>query len=147
MDAGSVFGEAGVAFDSTQVIPAPLEYQVIPITLDGPAPPAALAAAPASFAMDNAQLELFARSGAAARAPVRRVGRARFRNDRVEPAATFAPPRWTIVPVGEGPAASVDPGVKTYVEYQAVVTAMNRASARWQVVPTNELEGGKTDAG
>jgi hypothetical protein len=37
--------------------------------------------------------------------------------------------------------------VKTYVEYQAVVTAMNRAGARWQVVPTNELEGGKSDAG
>jgi hypothetical protein len=147
MDAGCVFGETGVAFDNTQVIPAPLEYQVIPITLDGPAPPAAPAAAPASFAMDGAQLELFARSGAAARAPVRRVGRARFRNERAEPAATFAPSRWTIVPIGEGPAASVEPGVKTYVEYQAVVNAMNRAGARWQVVPANELEGRKSDVG
>jgi hypothetical protein len=33
MEAGSVFGEAGVSFDAAQVIPAPLEYQNVPITL------------------------------------------------------------------------------------------------------------------
>ena len=145
MDAGSLFGEAGVAFDSTQVIPAPLEYQVIPITLDGPVPPAALAATPASFVMDNDQLQLFARSGSAARAPVRHVGRARFRNESTAPAATFAPQRWTILPIGEGQAPSVEPAVKTFVEYQAVVNAMNRGGARWQVVPANELEPSTSD--
>jgi hypothetical protein len=51
----------------------------------------------------------------------------------------FAPRHWTILPIGEGPAASVQPGVKTFVEYQAVVNAMNRGGARWQLVPANEV--------
>ena len=140
MDAGSVFGEAGVAFDNTQVIPAPLEYQVIPITLDGPAPAAELTPPQKSFAMEADELQVFARSGAAARAPVRRVGRARFRNELIEAAATLAPRRWTVLPIGEGPAPAVAPDVKTFVEYQALVNAMNRGGARWQVVPASEVE-------
>jgi hypothetical protein len=147
MEAGAMFGEAGVTFDAAQVIPAPLEYQVIAITLDGPAPPAETAPPPAAFVMDAAQLQVFARSGAAARAPVRHVGRARFRNEGAEAATRLAPSRWTIVPIGEGPAPAVEPRVKTYVEYQAVVNVMNRAGARWQVVPASEVEARNSDAG
>jgi hypothetical protein len=147
MEAGSMFGEAGVTFDATQVIPAPLEYQVISITLDGPAPPTETTPPPPAFAMDVEQLRVFARSGAAARAPVRRVGRARFRNEGAEAAATLAPNRWTIQPIGEGPAPTVGSRVKTYVEYQAVVNVMNRGGARWQVVPASEVETRHSDAG
>ena len=147
MEAGSMFGEAGVTFDATQVIPAPLEYQVISITLDGPAPPTETTPQPPAFAMEAEQLQVFARSGAAARAPVRRVGRARFRNDSAEAAATLAPNRWTIQPIGEGPAPTVGSRVKTYVEYQAVVNVMNRGGARWQVVPASEVETRNSDAG
>ena len=147
MEAGSLFGEAGVTFDSTQIIPAPLEYQVISITLDGPAPPTDTTPPPPAFAMDVEQLRVFARSGAAARAPVRRVGRARFRNESADPAATLEPNRWTIQPIGEGAAPSVEARVKTYVEYQAVVNAMNRGGARWQVVPASEVETRDSDAG
>jgi hypothetical protein len=147
MEAGSMFGEAGVTFDATQVIPAPLEYQVISITLDGPAPPTETTPQPPAFAMEAEQLQVFARSGAAARAPVRRVGRARFRNEDAEAAATLAPNRWTIQPIGEGPAPTVGARVKTYVEYQAVVNVMNRGGARWQVVPAREVETRNSDAG
>jgi hypothetical protein len=140
MDAGCMFGEAGVTFEQAQVIPAPIEYQVIQITLDGPSPPAELTPPSPSFALDAGSLQLFARSGAAARAPIRRAGRARFRNERAEAAATLAPPQWTVVPIAEGPAPPVTPGVRTFVEYQALVNVMNRGGARWQVVPAREVE-------
>jgi hypothetical protein len=97
--------------------------------------------------MDADQLQVFARSGAAARAPVRRVGRARFRNEFTEAAATLAPRRWTVLPIGEGPAPTVAPNVKTFVEYQALVNAMNRGGARWQVVPASEVKSRDSDAG
>ena len=101
MEAGCVFGEAGVSFDAAQVIPAPLEYQDVPITLDGPPPVVPSNAAPPPQTVTPVQLQTFARSGAAGRAPVRHVGRARFRNDAVEGAAAFAPARWAIVPAAE----------------------------------------------
>jgi hypothetical protein len=149
MDAGCVFGDAHTVFDPAQVIPAPLEYQTISITLQGSSSSpssgfssahAVSAVAPAPYTMSPAQLQTFTRSGAAARAPVRRVGRARFRNDAVEGAASFNPKRWTIMPNGDGPAATVDPGVHTWSEYQAALKALNRGGARWQIVPTHEID-------
>ena len=153
MEAGCVFGEARAVFDPTQVIPAPLEYQPITITLHGSTSTpstgfssgahAALvaASAPAPYTMSAAALQTFTESGAAARAPVRRVGRARFRNDEVEPGASIAPKRWTILPIADGPAAAVDPEVRTFSEYQAALTLLNRAAARWQIVPAREVNG------
>ena len=93
MDAGSVFGEARSGLRChTGYSRRRSNTKSIPITLDGPAPAAELTPTPPpppSFAMEADQLQVFARSGAAARAPVRRVGRARFRNERVEGAATL----------------------------------------------------------
>ena len=86
-------------------------------------------------------MQTFARSGSAGRAPVRHVGRARFRNDGVSGAATLEPKRWAIVPTAEsGPPATVDPEVTTWSEYQGVLKTMNRARARWQIVPAHEVE-------
>jgi hypothetical protein len=141
MDAGSVFGDAHIVFDPAQVIPAPLEYEIVPITLEGTPSTAPSNAAPPSYTLSVIHLQNFTRSGAAARAPVRRVGRARFRNDAVQGAARFAPVRWTIMPTDtDGPAATVEPSVRTFSEYQATVKVMNRAGARWQVVPKEEVE-------
>ena len=140
MDAGCVFGDANTVFDPTQIIPAPLEYQPISITLPGSSSGGAHTAAPAPYTLSAAQLHAFTRSGAAARAPVRRVGRARFRNDSVEGAARVTPTRWTIMPNGDGPAATVDPGVRTWSEYHAALKTLNRAAARWQIVPAHEVE-------
>jgi hypothetical protein len=140
MDAGCVFGDANTVFDPAQIIPAPLEYQYVPITLEGVPSGAPANSAPAPYSLNVAQLQSFARSGAAARAPIRRVGRARFRNESVVGGATFADARWTIVARGEGAAATVDPAVRTFSEYQAVAKELNRGGARWQVVPTHEVE-------
>jgi hypothetical protein len=140
MDAGCVFGDAVVAFDPTQMIPAPLEYQIIAITLQGAASTAPPAAAPAPYTLSVEHLQTFTRSGAVARAPVRRVGRARFRNDAVDGGARFNDPKWAIVPTGQGAPATVDPAVRTYTDYQAVLNDLNRTGIRWQLVPLHELE-------
>jgi uncharacterized protein DUF6603 len=141
MEAGCVFGEPGVSFEATLVIPAPLEYQDVPIVLDGPPPIVPSNATPPPQTVTPDQLRTFARSGSAGRAPVRHVGRARFRNDAVESAASFAPPRWRIVPAAEaGPPATVEAEVTTWSEYQGVLKTMNRARLRWQLVPAHEVE-------
>jgi hypothetical protein len=140
MDAGATFGDAHVTFDPAQVIPAPLEYTNIRITLEGSTSTEPAAATPRAYTLEAAQLQTLAKSGAAARAPVRRVGRARFRNDRVEGAATFTAARWTIAPTADAPAAPADPALRTFSEYQAAVKVANRGRARWQVVPAFELE-------
>jgi hypothetical protein len=140
LEAGSVFGEAGVSFDAAQVIAGPLEYQEVRITLGGPPPTVPADAEPAPQTLTAADVQTFARSGAAGRAPVRHVGRARFRNDAVEGAAEFAPARWRVVPIGDAPPVTVDPGVTTWSEYQGVAKALNRGKTRYQVVPAHELE-------
>ena len=93
------------------MIPAPLEYEHIPITLDGTPPVVPSDAAPAPQTLTADAAADLARSGAAGRAPVRHVGRARFRNDAVDrrPRA-LTPARWAIAPIGDGTGrAPVDP--------------------------------------
>jgi hypothetical protein len=140
MEAGCVFGDASTVFDPAQIIPAPLEYQYVPITLQGVSSTAPTNAAPAPYTLNVAQLQMFAKSGAAARAPVRRVGRARFRNESVTAGARFTEPQWTIEPNGDGPAPTVDASVRTFSEYQAALKDLNRGAARFHLVPTREVE-------
>jgi hypothetical protein len=116
-------------------------YLDVPIVLDGPPPVVPSNATPPPQEVTPLQLQDFARTGAAGRAPVRHVGRARFRNDAAASAASLLPPRWAIVPVAEpGPPAAVDPEVRTWSEYQGVLRTMNRGRARWQIVPAHEVE-------
>src|SRR5262249_54255754 len=140
MDAGCVFGDARTSFDATQIIPAPLEYEIVSITLQGSTSTAPPGAAPAPYTLSVAQLQTMTRSGAAGRAPVRRVGRARFRNDAVASGARFNTEHWVIVPTGDGPAATVGAAVRSYSEYQAALKDLNRTGARWQIVPAYELQ-------
>ena len=155
MDAGCVFGSATTVIDPAQVIAAPLQYQTIligtppaPAAASGPGLHAAIAnpvvpasaAAPATYTLTVPQLQSLSRSGAVGRAPLRRVGRARFRNDSVQAGATLKPKRWTIMPKGDGTAATVAPSVRTWSEYQGALKALNRSAARWQLLPTHELE-------
>src|SRR5262249_25400200 len=110
MDAGLVVGDAAVSYGATTVVAAPLED--IPITLAPVSAPSAgapqLVAARAaatstqSYSMPLEAFQRHPRTGAAARVPVRRVGRARFRNVTATPAATVAAPRWRIVRVSDG---------------------------------------------
>jgi hypothetical protein len=79
-----------------------------------------------------------ATTGAAARAPVRNVGRARFRTAG-KPAVEIAEPTWAIAPLDGGPPVAVAPAIKTWTDYQGTLTTLNRASARFQLVPAAAL--------
>lgn len=157
MDAGYVFGTSEAVINAAKIVPAPLGYRTIVVTPDASASAAsasaiATAAQPPSYTLTPEQLEIFTSSGAVARAPARRAGRARFQNRvvtsgdsllaaSVARGASFKPQRWTILPIdGRGPAETVAPDVRTWSEYQSVLNQLNRGGARWQLVPTYELE-------
>jgi Family of unknown function (DUF6603) len=152
MDAGFVLGAEKTSYPAGAIVSAPLDYR--PITL-GPTPAASVAgiASTSSFAANGAggppeqpyslpseALKRLSPSGAAARVPVRRVGRARYRNAAAEPAATIAAPRWQIVRVSDGVVVALDPGVRTWSEHREVLDTLNRGGARWLMVPAHELE-------
>jgi hypothetical protein len=131
MDAGYTFGSAATQLDATQSVAAPLTYRTIVI---GETP------APTDYVLNGAQLRGLSRSGAAARAPQRRVGRARFANTAAAPAASLLAPRWSIAPKGDGAPRAPDPALRTWSDYHAALTRLNRADAIWQLLPSHELE-------
>jgi hypothetical protein len=139
MDAGCIFGSAATKIDPAQAVAAPLGYRTITVGEEAAAL-SANAAAPADYTFGTAQLAAWSRSGAAARAPVRQVGRARFRNSTAAPAASLQPTRWSITPNGDGAALVLDPSLRTWSECRAAVDTLNRARATWQMLPTHELE-------
>ena len=72
---------------------------------------------------------------------MRRVGRARFRNDAVDGAARFAPTRWVIVATTDAPDGDASlPTSRRGASTRACCKPMNRGGTRWQVVPAHELE-------
>ena len=144
MQSGCVFGSAATQFDElpTRLIAAPLDYQTIVIGEDAPAAAAAkLATAAATpYIMTPEQLKSFSRCGSVARAALRRVARARFRNAAAPAPAALNPKRWSIVPRASGAAATLAPELRTWSEYHAVLKSLNRDAARWQLVPAHEME-------
>jgi hypothetical protein len=132
MDAGLVLGDSSPTFDAATIVPAPLEY--VSVTLN---PPGAASASSATYAMPLDALKAQSSSGAAAKVPVRRVGRARFRNHAAQPAATVNPVQWRIVDVN-GTEATLDPSIRTWSEYRSALNALNRGGARWLMVPAHE---------
>ncbi len=132
MEAGIAIGSPGLSFD--QVVPAPLQYESIVIdTLPQPA------THDPRYRLPVALLMAQTKSGAVARAPIRRAGQARFRQADAPPAATVSALRWTITPLAQGAAASVDPQLRTWSEYRAALAKLNRGAANWQMVPHHEL--------
>ena len=133
MDSGLVVGTDAVSFDPGQLVAAPVKYQ--PITID---PAAATQPPPGSYTLPAELLTLHSASGAAARAPQRRLGRARFRN--AGPAAvSLAKPSWAIVPLDGGTPVALDPAVKTWTDYRAALDTLNRGGAAFQLVPAAAL--------
>ncbi|MEO8629306.1 MAG: DUF6603 domain-containing protein, partial [Betaproteobacteria bacterium] len=126
MDAGLVLGSDAVTLDAAQLVAAPLQYESI--ILDAPQPPGAPLppAQPQPYTMPAQLLVFHSFTGAAARAPVRRLGRARFRVFGRPEAVNLAAPRWQIVPVDGGAPAAVDASVRSWSEHQAVLDALNR---------------------
>jgi hypothetical protein len=137
MQSGLIVGSEGLSFDPADValVGAPLTYASI--VLDGPTL-SPVTPAPSQYALPASRLTVQSASGAAARAPARRAGRARYRTQSA-PAVSLPAPRWAIVPKSDGPAAVVDPAVTTWSEHRAVLNTLNRGGAQWQIVPTHEL--------
>ena len=138
MDAGLIFGDEAVSFDASQLIAASLQYEQIVID-DLAAPPPPPKAPKQTYALRADKLLALSRSGAAARAPIRTAGLARFRAQDDTPAATLKLPSWSIVPLADGQPATLAPALKTWSEHLAALTTLNRATASWQIVPVHEL--------
>jgi hypothetical protein len=140
MDAGMAVGSDAVTFDRDprHLVAAAVEYESI--VLDALAPPGD--PPPPSrvrYRLPVSQLGVHTATGAAARAPVRRVGRARFRT--AGPAAVrFSEPSWAIVPIDidTAPEVPVDPTVRTWSEHLATLEVLNRGGARYQLVPAQQ---------
>jgi hypothetical protein len=147
MQAGCVFGSAELSFDErdSSRIGAPLDYRTLLIGEDVPAavvPKLAVTPMPAvsTYVMSAQRLRSVSRSGAVARASLRRVARARFRNAAAPAPAAINPKRWSIIPRASGAAASLAPELRTWSEYHAALKSLNRDAARWQLVPAHETE-------
>jgi hypothetical protein len=135
MDSGLVVGTDAVSFDAgqLQLVASPVEYQAI--TID---PLAATPPPPGSYTLPAALLAMHSASGAAGRAPLRRVGRARFRS--AAPAAvSLAQPSWAIVPLDSGTPVKLEPGIKTWTDYRAALDTLNRGGAGFQLVPARDI--------
>jgi hypothetical protein len=136
MDAGMAVGSDAVTFDAARLVAASLEYESI--VLDTLAPPGD--PPPPSrvrYKLAVSQLRVHSATGAAARAPVRRGGRARFRTAG-PPAVRLSEPRWAIVPIDTAPEVPVDPTVRTWSEHLAALHTLNRGGARYQLVPARQ---------
>jgi hypothetical protein len=139
MDAGLIFGDTDVSFDASQLVAAPLEYEQIVIDdLAAPPPPDPTPRRP-SYTLRADQLFAMSKSGAAARAPIRTAGLARFRAADAHAGAVLQPPAWRIVPIADGLPATLDSTVKTWSENLAALGTLNRGAATWQIVPAHEL--------
>jgi hypothetical protein len=138
MDAGLVLGDGGASFDPATVVAAPLAYESIVL---GPAgAPGSAPAGRGRYELPAGALAAQGGTGAAARAPARRVGAARFRNAAGRPAVTLAAPRWRLVHASDGAVAPEDPALTTWSEHRAALATLNRGGARWLLVPAHELQ-------
>jgi hypothetical protein len=169
MTAGFVLGNATPVFDPAATVPAPLSYQTVvfdvpqasaaantavaasamkPSTAAATAKPApvaatvkpAAAAPPPLYTMPLVALQAQRNTGSAARAPVRQVGRARFRNTAAPAAATLRQIGWTIVNAASGAPAPPNPRLTSWSEYRAALATLNRGGAQWLMVPNHELK-------
>jgi hypothetical protein len=136
MDAGVVFGVPGSGFDAQELVAADLEYEQI--VVDEPQPPQGEARPKATVVLQELTLQAFATSGAAANAPTRTQGRARFRQARPgEPMGALNALRYAVVPLAEQ--ATGTPQVLDFAASRAALGRLNRAGARWQAVPAFEI--------
>ncbi|NLD67656.1 MAG: hypothetical protein GX644_02460 [Limnobacter sp.] len=138
-DAGVVVGSEAASFDAAQIAATALDYEAIVIDeLAAPPKPA-----PAHYTLPAERLERFAASGAAGRAPLRRIGRTRYRradDEAAESAVRLLAPSWAIAPLLDATAPEPDPGIRTYSDHLAALARLNRGAARYQLVPSYELE-------
>jgi hypothetical protein len=139
MDAGIIFGSDVFTFDETQIVAAPLEFETIVIDAAGkPSRPQG-----DRYLLTADRLFKQSRMGAAAIAPIRVVGAAKFRQPDAPKAVTLEPPRWVVAStLDTNLAAPVIVSGPSWIESRAALATLNRTSkggaARWQVVPAYE---------
>ena len=136
MDAGLILGDTSIHYPANAIEPAPLEYEPITLNPDG------VASAPSdgtNYQLPATSLTAYVATGAAAKAPVRQVGRAQFRNLSVKPVATVSAPQWTIIQTSDGTAAPATSSNRTWSEQRAALNLLNRGGSAWTMVPTHEL--------
>ncbi|MEP6732764.1 MAG: DUF6603 domain-containing protein [bacterium] len=142
MQAGLAVGSVDVAIDATAagLIAAPLAY--LALTLDGPTLAVVPTVTPVTVAMTPAQLDRHQPTGAAAKAPVRRVGRARFAAPPKR-GVSVATPQFALVPLVAAPptpgAPPVAPSVGPWLDHQDALDVLNKNGTAWQLVPDYEL--------
>jgi len=136
MDAGIAVGDTAIAFAEAEIVPSPIEYDSIVID-DLEQEPAA--DDDDRFKLEANALQPLTLTGAAARAPVRRVGQARFRNAAAPPAVTMNPMEWRIVSVDHRTPIAAPVEAKSWIEQSAALATLNREGVRWQLVPAHEL--------
>jgi hypothetical protein len=140
---GLLIGSDAVLINDAQLVAAPLAYDTLIIdampasiqSLTGRAIDVPVSATPAAapYVMPASQLAVHAATGAAARAPVRRVGRAKFRLN-ADPQVELAAPSWALVNAATGAPVPVADDVTTWPDYHAVATAMSRSGGSFDVV-------------
>jgi hypothetical protein len=156
LQAGLAIGSADVAIAEAPetLVAVPLSY--LAIVLDGPT----LAPVPTPTLVFHdvspAKLDVQRATGAAARAPVRRVGRNRFAVTDKPAAVAMAPERWSIAPLAgttppslaevslaapdlAAPALAAAATAGNWTEQRATVDRLNRAGTQMQLVPQYEL--------
>lgn len=138
-DAGLVLGDETVIFGPETT--AELKYRAF--TVDalpaGATATAPAAEVPATYELPWTALQAQCPAGAAAQAPVRNAGRARFRNADAAPAAVLKAPRWRILPAGGGASFAAATAADSWSDGWAALADLNRGGGRWQLVPEHEL--------
>jgi hypothetical protein len=131
--AGVTLGSAAATLVDSQVVSAPLTYDAY--VLDTLAPPDVRPVLPVatSYVLPAGQLAAHATTGAAARAPTRKVGRSRFRVD-APPQVEMTAPTYAVVSTTTGAVVPTAPDVETWSEHQAVADTLNRSGQSVQLV-------------
>ncbi|MGH9888356.1 MAG: hypothetical protein ACREBE_22670, partial [bacterium] len=134
-------GSRGTVTDvsDTALVAATVSYTAL--VLDGPALTPVGVAVP--HELPATRIAQHAATSAAAKAPVRRVGRARFGTE-ADPAVRVKPVEWTIVPLAGGASAPQAPlaataETTTWSEHRAALDTLNQGGVQWQLVPKYEL--------
>jgi hypothetical protein len=86
-----------------------------------------------SYVLPAGQLAAHATTGAAARAPTRKVGRSRFRVD-APPQVEMTAPTYAVVSTTTGAVVPTAPDVETWSEHQAVADTLNRTGQSYVLV-------------
>ena len=130
MTAGLAIDSNAAAFDSSNLVAAPLEFDEHIIDTRPPPPPVRR-----PFGVDFLDASLL--SGAAARAPLRTRGPQRFRVSVADTAVTVRDPAWTVASLDDRTPVP-DAVHDSWSEATAAAQSLNAGTTKWQLVRAYE---------